>query len=66
MTPTARQLAATYSLALLAAVIAPILQNWRPEPRKDGFPRSYYPMLPIEPERAIVAPISATAGRRAG
>ena len=41
MTPTARQLAATYSLALLAAVIAPIRQNWRPKPRKDGFPLSY-------------------------
>ncbi len=45
MSPHARRLAATYSLALLAAVIAPIRQNWRPEPRKDGFPLSYYPMF---------------------
>lgn len=45
MTPLARRLATTYSIALLGAVIVPIRQNWRPKPRRDGFPRSYYPMF---------------------
>lgn len=45
MTPLTRRLAATYSLALLGAVITPVRQNWRPKPRKDGFPLSYYPMF---------------------
>jgi len=55
MTPNARRLAATYSLALLAAVIAPIRQNWRPKPRKDGFPLSYYPMFSAKrPSTAII------------
>lgn len=45
MTPLATRLATAYSLALLGAVITPIRQNWRPKPRKDGFPLSYYPMF---------------------
>lgn len=36
--------AVVVSLVLLGAVIWPVLQNRRPEPR-DGFPFSYYPMF---------------------
>ncbi len=45
MRPLDRRLAAAYSIALLGAVLAPIRQNWRSKPRKDGFPLSYYPMF---------------------
>lgn len=37
-------LAAATSLALLGAVLAPVAQNWRAQPR-DSFPLSYYPMF---------------------
>jgi predicted DCC family thiol-disulfide oxidoreductase YuxK len=36
--------ASVFSLLLSGATLAPIAQNWRPEP-KDGFPFSYYPMF---------------------
>jgi hypothetical protein len=39
-----RWLAGTFSLGLLGAVLWPIVENWRPEPR-DDFPLSYYPMF---------------------
>ena len=38
-----KPLAATVSLLMLGAVLSPIQQNWRKEPR-DSFPLSYYPM----------------------
>lgn len=41
---TDRRLAGVFSAAVLAAVISPVRQNWRREPR-DGFPLSYYPMF---------------------
>jgi len=36
--------AAYFSLVLIAAVLWPIQQNWREDPR-DSFPLSYYPMF---------------------
>lgn len=41
---TDRRLAAALSVTLVAAVLAPLRQNWRAVPR-DGFPVSYYPMF---------------------
>ncbi len=38
--------AAAFAGAVLAAVLWPIRENWRAEPR-DGFPLSYYPMFSI-------------------
>jgi hypothetical protein len=40
-------LAGGLGLLLLAAVLAPIAENWRPQP-EDGFPLSYYPMFTYE------------------
>ncbi|GAB4425419.1 MAG: hypothetical protein OHK0015_05450 [Chloroflexi bacterium OHK40] len=37
-------LAGGFSLAMLGAVIWPVIENWRPHPR-DTFPLSYYPMF---------------------
>lgn len=39
-----RRLAAAFSIAMVAAVLAPVRQNWRRRP-VDGFPLSYYPMF---------------------
>lgn len=41
---TDRRLATAVSVAVLGAVLAPVRQNWRTDPR-DGFPLSYYPMF---------------------
>jgi hypothetical protein len=51
--------AALLSLAMVGAVLWPLHQNWRREP-KDSFPLSYYPMFstkrdPIETFHYIVA-----------
>ena len=37
-------LAATFSILMIGAVLSPVVQNWRQNP-KDGFPLSYYPMF---------------------
>jgi hypothetical protein len=44
MTPQEQRWAASLSLALLSAVLAPIRHNWSARPR-DGFPFSHYPMF---------------------
>lgn len=41
---TDRRLASLISVGLVAAVLAPVRQNWRRRPR-DSFPLSYYPMF---------------------
>ena len=38
------RLATAFSVAMLAAVLLPITQNWRRH-KRDGFPLSYYPMF---------------------
>ena len=46
----ARWAAAAFGLVLLAALLLPILENWRPRGR-DSFPFSYYPMFSqVRPE----------------
>lgn len=39
-----KALAGVFGVAMLAATLSPIVQNWRAEP-KDSFPLSYYPMF---------------------
>lgn len=39
-----RRFAAALSVAMVAAVVVPVRQNWRRRP-SDGFPLSYYPMF---------------------
>src|SRR5437867_6184718 len=39
-----KRLAVLFSLAMVGAVLWPIQQNWRANPR-DSFPLSYYPMF---------------------
>jgi hypothetical protein len=47
-------LAGAASLLMIGAVLWPVTQNWRKEP-KDGFPLSYYPMFSTKrSERARV------------
>jgi hypothetical protein len=51
-------LALCFSLALIGAVLSPLPQNWRKNP-KDNFPLSYYPMFstkrdPIETFHYVV------------
>ncbi|MGH8903231.1 MAG: hypothetical protein ACRDYA_16570 [Egibacteraceae bacterium] len=41
---TDRPLASVISVGLVAAVLVPVVQNWRSSPR-DSFPLSYYPMF---------------------
>lgn len=43
-------IAYTTSAVLLGAVLAPLRQNWRRQPR-DGFPLSYYPMFSARRKR---------------
>ena len=45
--PRGRKLAAVWSVSLLAAVLLPVVQNWREKPR-DSFPLSHYPMFSQE------------------
>lgn len=50
-----RPAAAAFTGALLACVLWPLRQNWRPAAeRRDGFPLSYYPMFSAR-RRATVA-----------
>lgn len=42
--PPRKALASIFGFLLLGATLAPITQNWRPQPR-DSFPFSYYPMF---------------------
>ncbi|NJM08485.1 hypothetical protein HC891_23350 [Candidatus Gracilibacteria bacterium] len=39
-----RNLARGFSMVLVGAVLAPLIENWRAAPR-DNFPLSYYPMF---------------------
>jgi len=39
-----KRLAAAASLAMVGAVLVPLIENWREKP-KDSFPLSYYPMF---------------------
>jgi hypothetical protein len=44
--------AGALSLAMVGAVLWPVLENWKEEP-KDGFPLSYYPMFSLKrPKKA--------------
>lgn len=43
-TPREKWFAGGLSLALIGAVLAPIVENWRRKPR-DSFPLSHYPMF---------------------
>lgn len=44
--PGERRWATALALTMLAALLYPVRQNWRPEERrKEGFPLSYYPMF---------------------
>ena len=42
-----KRAAASFSAALLTAVLMPLVQNWR-EHKRDSFPLSYYPMFSVE------------------
>lgn len=47
-------LAGVFSALLIGAVLLPVVQNWREQP-KDGFPLSYYPMFSLKrPDSATV------------
>ena len=45
--PVRKALAGLVGFLLLGATLAPIVQNWRPNPR-DSFPFSYYPMFSVK------------------
>ena len=47
-----RALAAGFGIAMVAATLRPVLENWRDEPR-DGFPLSYYPMFTARRRRTV-------------
>ncbi|MDQ3552819.1 MAG: hypothetical protein M3395_00195 [Chloroflexota bacterium] len=40
------------SIAMLAATLKPVIENWRASPR-DGFPLSYYPMFTARRRRRV-------------
>ena len=42
-----KSVATVISIALLVAVLAPVLENWKEDPQ-DDFPLSYYPMFSFE------------------
>jgi hypothetical protein len=48
-TVSAKLVAAGLSLLVVAAVLSPIVENWRENPR-DSFPLSYYPMFSLKRE----------------
>jgi hypothetical protein len=64
--PPGRLRAAAFSVTLLAAVLAPVAENFRDEP-EDSFPLSYYPMFSARrsptPEVTYLVGLSA-AGER--
>ena len=45
--PAGKWLATAFSIAMIAAVASPVLENWKAQPR-DGFPLSYYRMFSEE------------------
>jgi hypothetical protein len=45
--PSRKWTASIISVVLMATVLAPVLENWREDPR-DDFPLSYYPMFSFE------------------
>ena len=61
-----RRLATALSLGMVAAVLAPVRQNWRRRP-VDGFPLSYYPMFSARRRATVRAihlvGIDGTGGR---
>lgn len=63
MTPQEQRWAASLSLALLSAVLAPIRHNWSARPR-DGFPFSHYPMFSAR--RRATTTVHYLAGVTAG
>ena len=63
MTPQEQRWAASLSLALLSAVLAPIRRNWSARPR-DGFPFSHYPMFSAR--RRATTTVHYLAGVTAG
>lgn len=67
--PLDRRLAGAFSVALCAAVLAPLAQHARSQPmRRDGFPLSYYPMFSAPRGRTkrqtYLIGIDAAGGRR--
>ena len=57
------RVAAAFRLAMLAAVLLPIRQNWCRD-KRDGFPLSYYPMFSLRRRErlSVVHLVGLTAG----
>ena len=62
-----KRVAATFSAAMVGAVVWPITQNWRTK-KQDGFPLSYYPMFSAKREDIVrctyLVGLTATGERR--
>jgi hypothetical protein len=57
--PATKWVATAFSLVVIGAVLSPIAENWRADPR-DDFPLSYYPMFTLK--RAETSSVTFVAG----